>query len=500
MNHVEVLNVNTHGRFLKLNHSKVLMATSVNLDMVYTDGTGKERIGIYEFYYNLMLVKKGVRTAFLMQPIDADEKDRPVVVSAIDKLAENMDLNHQTVTQGIFYFTQENEHLFCNKDGVYSALFYGKVLGFPDPGSLGIYGKFGLSICTETSELICSVCDWDMIEDAIISQEKLNCKVQEALSEFNVKTYSEVTYYSCEVQQGPSKEIIIDGTFGEGGGRVFRDSIMYAMISVIKHGWRGQLIIDNIRSTRPKPGVKNSLFGIVDFCRQLTPDVKVKGLTKGSSHVSLDFSDIKQELELELEQEHEQGFKFKVDANGMGSAWLLFLAVHPVLMNLPAGTAYQCDISGGTDVYFGRDKKNKRTLTPPTRYMLDVWWPNMKQLKLFSHPHEIDVNVVRDQRDIKKDQCAISCSNPSSRNGGMFVHGLKDTDGILKYTISKTSGLRVGAAHPYFKFKLPEPDTGLYCDEHFADMYIPYCNRESQFVLSDHHLSAIYVKHAFGLI
>lgn len=65
-----------------------------------------------------------------------------------------------------------------------------------------------------------------------------------------------------------TEHITIDGSYGEGGGRNFRDTVMYATINAL-NGWRGKITINNIRTTRPKPGIKNSLFGIVDFCNQV---------------------------------------------------------------------------------------------------------------------------------------------------------------------------------------------------------------------------------------
>lgn len=321
--------------------------------------------------------------------------------------------------------------------------------------------------------------------------------INERASQLNLDIFGDwsgISYSRPSVAAVPVQEIIIDGSYGEGGGRIFRDSVMYATIKALQ-GWRGKATISSIRSSRPNPGVKNSLFGIVDFCQQLLPLLKTSGLSKGSPEVTLDFNDIPQDLVLKPH------YDFIVDANELGSAWLLFLAVHPVLMALPSTTSFSCQIMGGTDVFFPKDKSNPHTLTPPTKYMLDVWWPNMNTLNLMQRSHEITVNITRDHRDLKalrkSGDYSISCISNSNSSLSFAVVGLLETDGILKYT-TRDNGVRVGVAHPYHKFKVKVPSNNFVYDEHFADMQVPYQDMDIQ-VMSQHHLSAIYVKQAFNI-
>lgn len=288
-------------------------------------------------------------------------------------------------------------------------------------------------------------------------------------------------------------EIIIDGSYGEGGGRNFRDTVMYATIRALK-GWRGRVTIEKIRVSRPKPGVKNSLFGIVEFCQQVLDGVVTEGVTDGSLTATFDFSDARP---AEREECH-------VVVNGIGSAWLLFLAVHPVLLHSPH--IKRVTIHGGTDVFFKRDREKEHTLTPPTVYMQHVWLQNINKVateKKWPAFH-IDVNVVRNKRDKEALPYAISIERGEGTGGHtMTVHGLTEKDGCFTCVDSAVSPFVVGASHPYWKYPLSTPDASLPCDEHFADMVVPYLTDEEDSKellkhlatkpMSDHHESAIHV-------
>lgn len=283
--------------------------------------------------------------------------------------------------------------------------------------------------------------------------------------------------------------IDIDGSRGEGGGRNFRDSVMYATIAALD-GWRGTLTINNIRTTRPKPGVKNSLFGIVEFCQQVLHGVKAEGLSDGSLSVTLDFAQA-------TPTEHTE---IHIDVNGVGSAWLLFLAVHPILLH--AHNVMTVTIHGGTDVFF-RKKKPRPTLTPPTRYMQEVWLPNINTI-VPSVAFEISVNIIRNGKDKSAFPYAIKLHRieGSESESSMEVPGLRHWDGCIKTVKSTESGLQVGISHPDSKIDLPDPDPGLWCDEHFSDMIIPYVCYDPEHVkmqnpVSPHHESAIYIAQQF---
>lgn len=120
---------------------------------------------------------------------------------------------------------------------------------------------------------------------------------------------------------------------------------MYATIKALQ-GWRGKVTINNIRVSRPDPGIKNSLLGMVEFCHQVLNDVQNHGVQDGSLEATFDFSKAMPSCNDTI----------NIDVNGIGSAWLLFLAVHPVLLYTTC--VKTVTIHGGTDVFFfkkGRD-------------------------------------------------------------------------------------------------------------------------------------------------
>jgi RNA 3'-terminal phosphate cyclase len=288
----------------------------------------------------------------------------------------------------------------------------------------------------------------------------------------------------------PDVKYIIDGSYGEGGGRVFRDSLMYAAINAI-NGWHGVLTIYNIRLSRPKPGLKNSLIGMLDFINQLFTDLVIKGNVDGSLEVTIDFKDAKL-IESEI-------LTLNVDINQIGSAWLLFLAVHPVLQHLKR--KYVCTIHGGTDVFFKR-KGNKpspsTTLTPPTIYMRDVWLPNINSLG--GQGMDITVNIVRNHNDKKKHPYAIKIESTDKSQTELVIFGYRPKqDGCIILTTSTITGYVIGSCHPDPSYALATPSESTYCDEHFSDMIIPYIPldhtlMDEESAVSEHHRSAIYVR------
>jgi RNA 3'-terminal phosphate cyclase len=286
--------------------------------------------------------------------------------------------------------------------------------------------------------------------------------------------------------------ILVDGSYGEGGGRVFRDSVMYAMLKALD-GWRGEIIIEQIRSRRSKPGLKNSLIGMLDFCRALFPGVCIEGDTDDSPRVTVHFGKAVLTTPSSVH----------MDVHGIGSAWLLFLAIHPVLNRLPTPSeGFECTIHGGTDVFFKRSQKDPHTMTPPTIYMRDVWLPNVSKIGV--RPMDIEVNIVRVHRDKEKYPYAIKIKIPAVSGclSTLKINGLEgDRDGCIKLATSKESGFIMGHSHPYTKYPLTTPLEEDYCDEHFADMAIPYVLLDHKLMvdaLSEHHRSAIYTRTQVG--
>jgi hypothetical protein len=299
--------------------------------------------------------------------------------------------------------------------------------------------------------------------------------------------------------------IKIDGSYGEGGGRNFRDTIVYAMMKFIG-GWKGKVTINNIRASRPKPGVKNSLFGVVDFCNSLIDNVKTEGITDGSLTASFDFSNatLKPISDINLE------------VNGIGSAWLLFLAVHPVLQHVTSEKPYCITIHGGTDVCFKKNRMNADTLTPPSIYMKEVWAPNINNylsridgeaLAMVTKHFDIDVKVIRHHKDRSEQPYAIKMTHKPELTATIInIDRLTKFDGKLMTVRSSISGLVVGSAHPYYAYPaLAEPNTDVVYDEHYADMIVPYLTEAdyelaiSSDIMSEHHQSAIYVRGCFQL-
>lgn len=295
-----------------------------------------------------------------------------------------------------------------------------------------------------------------------------------------------------------TEEIVIDGSYGEGGGRMFRDSVMYGMICAATEGWRGKLTINNIRMSRPKPGIKNSLLGMIDFCRNVFPEVQANGIHPGSLNASLDFSEVS---ELEPGDESKT---ISVNANGLGSAWLLFLAIHPFMTKVKQAWGWTVSISGGTDVFFPKDKLNPHTLTPPTRYMKEVWLHNINIMHDVKSFH-IAVHVVREHKDLQNGP-SIIISPTRYVKTTMSVDGLTERDGtlLISSSLGDLDGPLHGCAHPYYKYpekllreKLQTTRDQPY-DEHFSDMVVPYqMNLEPEDTVSKHHDSALYVMRAF---
>ena len=296
-----------------------------------------------------------------------------------------------------------------------------------------------------------------------------------------------------------ASDITIDGSYGEGGGRNFRDTVVYAMIRFIAGKWNGKVTIQNIRASRPKPGVKNSLFGVVQFCHSLIDNVKTEGITDGSLTASFDFTEATMKPVSDI----------NLEVDGIGSAWLLFLAVHPVLQHVNSETPYSITIHGGTDVCFKKNRMNADTLTPPSIYMKDVWAPNINSyLSTITTPRhfDIDVKVIRHHKDRSEQPYAIKMTyNPELTATTINIDRLTKFDGKLITVKSSVSGLVVGSAHPYYLYPdLAEPNSDVMYDEHYADMIVPYLT-ESDYgivvgrdVMSKHHESAIYVRDRFS--
>ncbi|MFT4282973.1 MAG: RNA 3'-terminal phosphate cyclase [Candidatus Woesearchaeota archaeon] len=124
--------------------------------------------------------------------------------------------------------------------------------------------------------------------------------------------------------------IVVDGSFGEGGGSILRQSICFSLI--LKKPFR----IVNIRKNRSKPGLSHQHLKSLELAKELT-NSKVTGLYLGSNEV-----------------EFFPGNKFKsnieVDIKTAGSAILALQSVF--LPCILSGKQITITLKGGTDVPF----------------------------------------------------------------------------------------------------------------------------------------------------
>lgn len=122
--------------------------------------------------------------------------------------------------------------------------------------------------------------------------------------------------------------IIIDGSYGEGGGQILRTSLALSAAT-------GKPIkIVNIRSKRKNPGIQHQHFTAVRALATLS-NAEVKGLKIGST-------------ELVFKPRELVSGEFKFDVGTAGSVMLVAQAVLPVLPFIPGEAVLE--ISGGTDV------------------------------------------------------------------------------------------------------------------------------------------------------
>jgi len=156
-----------------------------------------------------------------------------------------------------------------------------------------------------------------------------------------------------------SKELlVIDGSFGEGGGQILRSTL--ALSSLILRPVK----IINIRAKRSNPGLRRQHIISVEVLAKLT-DAEVKGLHIGST-------------ELIFEPKTRRGGRFNFDIGTAGSISLVLQAALPVAAFAPS--TVELTIRGGTDVPW----------SPPIDYMRYVLIPHLRELGL-----NIELNVLR---------------------------------------------------------------------------------------------------------
>ena len=144
--------------------------------------------------------------------------------------------------------------------------------------------------------------------------------------------------------------ITIDGSYGEGGGQIIRTAVALSAVT------REDITIYNIRSARPRPGLKPQHLMAVKTAAKMT-GAQVEGLKISSTELTFKPKDI-------------IGGHYVVDIGTAGSITLLLQCLMPA-----AATSKEhitLDITGGTDVAW----------SPPVDYMSHVLLPVLTSMGL----------------------------------------------------------------------------------------------------------------------
>lgn len=129
-------------------------------------------------------------------------------------------------------------------------------------------------------------------------------------------------------QSGPP--VLLDGSFGEGGGQILRTSLSLSALT------GRPLRLEKIRAGRQKPGLKRQHLTAVKAVAAIC-GARVEGAELGS--MQLDFS-----------PGAIRGGSYRFDVGSAGSAVLVAQTVLPVLLRAPASS--EIEITGGTHVSF----------------------------------------------------------------------------------------------------------------------------------------------------
>jgi len=144
--------------------------------------------------------------------------------------------------------------------------------------------------------------------------------------------------------------IQIDGSYGEGGGQIIRTAVALSAVT------GNDVTISNIRSNRPKPGLKAQHMSAIRTAADMT-GARVSGLKRGSTELTFSPGDI-------------SGGHYNIDIGTAGSITLLLQCLMPVAS--AAQEPVSLDITGGTDVAW----------SPPIDYMAHVLMPVLETMGL----------------------------------------------------------------------------------------------------------------------
>ncbi len=125
-----------------------------------------------------------------------------------------------------------------------------------------------------------------------------------------------------------TREVVIDGSMGEGGGQILRTSVALAAVLGVR------LRVVNIRAKRKNPGLQRQHMTAIRAVAALS-NAKVEGLRLGSTSIV-------------FEPRGLRGGRFRFDIGTAGSVTLVLQALLPVAAFAPEPV--EIEIRGGTDV------------------------------------------------------------------------------------------------------------------------------------------------------
>ncbi len=155
------------------------------------------------------------------------------------------------------------------------------------------------------------------------------------------------------------KAIVIDGSYGEGGGSIFRYALALSSVTL------KPVEIHNIRAKRSNPGLRPQHLTAAKILADMT-EAEFEGLNIGSTKVR-------------FEPKKRKGGKFVFDVETAGSISLIIQAVLPVA--LFADRESIIELRGGTDVRFA----------PPIDYMKNVFVKNLSLIGV----ENVEISVRR---------------------------------------------------------------------------------------------------------
>lgn len=146
------------------------------------------------------------------------------------------------------------------------------------------------------------------------------------------------------------QKVIIDGSFGEGGGQILRTALCLSIMT------GKPLEIFNIRASRSKPGLAHQHLSCIKLCEQI-------------SNATIDGARLRSQ-KLNFQPEKTQSGSYSL---GVGTAGSVSLVLHSIFLPLSfAETESTVTIEGGTHVPW----------SPSFNYLADQWLRYMRKIGL----------------------------------------------------------------------------------------------------------------------